>query len=73
MPTADFDARLLSEVHLRLSRGLWHVIVRYDERRYKLGEWSLYADAHRACSTSALEKALGSLDKRAMRLVAEEY
>ena len=73
MPPADFDAQLLSEVHLRLSRGLWHVIVRYDERRYKLGEWRLYADAHRACSTSALERTLGSLDQRAMRLVAEEY
>ena len=43
----------------------------YDGRRYKLGTWLPHADAHRACSASAIEKALGSPDKRAKRQVAE--
>jgi hypothetical protein len=71
MPAPDFDPRLLSEVQLHRERGRWQVFVRYDEHRYQLGTWVLYADAHRACSTSALAKALSSPDKRAYREVAE--
>lgn len=49
----------------------WQVFVRYGERRYQIGTWLLYADAHRACSASAIEKALSSPEKRAKREVAD--
>ena len=71
MPAPDFDIRLVSEVHLTNERNRWQVFVRYGERRYQLGTWLLYADAHRACSASALEKTLSSPDKRSPRLVAD--
>lgn len=71
MPAPDFDMRLLSEVYLSETRGWWHVHVRYGERRYKLGEWPLYREAHRACGSMALEKALGNPELRAMRQIEE--
>lgn len=67
MPAPDYDARLVTDVHIEGSLGRWQVYVRYGERRYKLGTWPLYPDAHKACSASNLEKALGSPDKRAKR------
>jgi hypothetical protein len=71
MPALNFDMRLLYEVQLTEDRGWWRVHARYGERRYKLGEWPLYRDAHRACSPSALEKALGSPELRTSRQVEE--
>jgi hypothetical protein len=71
MPAPDFAMRLVSEVQLEGSHHRWQVFVRYGARRYQLGTWLLYADAHRACSASAIEKALGSTDKCAKREVAE--
>lgn len=72
MPAPDYDARLLSEAHLSGEPGKWRVHVRYGEHLYDLGTYRLYPNAHRICSASALEKALGSPDKRAKREVADE-
>jgi hypothetical protein len=58
-------------VQLVEARDWWHVHVRYGERRYKLGEWRLFSEAHKQCSASALAKALSSVDKRASRQVTE--
>ena len=71
MPAPDYNTALLSEVHLIETRGLWQVQVRYGERLYKLGKWRIYRDAHRACGPTALEKALGSPELRAMHQVVE--
>ena len=71
MPAPDYDERLVSDVHISGELGRWQVYVRYGERRYKLGTWLLFPEAHRACSASAIEKALGSAEKRAKREVAE--
>jgi hypothetical protein len=70
MSARDFDLRLLSAVQLALVRGRWHVTVCYGEQCYTLGEWGLYVDAYRACSLSALEKALSSPEKRTLCQVA---
>lgn len=67
----DDDACLISDGHRAGSLGRWHVHVRYGERRYDLGTYRLYPDAHRICSASNLEKALGSPEKRAKREVAD--
>lgn len=71
MLASDYDAALLSEVQLTCSRGHWQVYVRHDGQHYGFGTFLAYADAHRACSASAIEKALGSPEKRAKREVAE--
>ena len=71
MPAPDYDERLLSEILITGGRGRWRVFARYDGQRYQFGTFLLFADAHRACSTSSLEKALGSPEKRAAHQVAE--
>ena len=70
MPASDFDPDLLSEDQLIGECRRWPVFVRYDGQRYGFGTFLHYADAHHACTPSALEKALGSPDKRAARQVA---
>lgn len=67
MPAPDYDARLVSGVPISGELGRWQVYVRYGERRYQLGAWLRYNEAHRACSASA--KALGSRVQQAKREV----
>jgi hypothetical protein len=72
MPAPDYDPALLSEVLLEVERGHWRVFVRYDGQRYGFGTFLHYADAQHACTASALEKALSSPTKRAIRQIGEE-
>lgn len=72
MPAPDYTPALLSEVLLEVERGHWRVFVRYDGQRYGFGTFLHYADAQHACTASALEKALGSPAKRAIRQIGEE-
>jgi hypothetical protein len=65
MPAPDYNPALLSDVQLTNEWGRWRVHLRYDERRYDLGTFLRFADAHRQCSASSLEKVLGSPEKRA--------
>lgn len=67
MPAPDYNPALLTGVSLTNERGHWRLHLRYDGRGYDLGTFLHYEEAHRACSASNLEKALGSPDKRANR------